>query len=455
MLLRDPSGRLAIGSDLSHRDGAASGALTEDAWIDVIQKMDQVYSDLVQSQTQVEEQNASLEEAQAFIGSVLSAMTDVLIVCDLDGRIQRVNRALATIVGRSEGELIGRSLGELFESTSFDPVERFRSKVRARQQLVDCEVALLAADGQLAPLAMNCTPRHDHKGRSVGFVLVGRPIGELRRAYRELDEAHNELTRTQEQLIVSEKMAALGRLVAGVAHELNNPISFVFGNMHALKRYGAAISRYLAACDAYARVPDLEVLRQQLRIDHILRDITPLVEGTLEGAERVSHIVQDLRRFSSNQEEPIEPFDLTRLVRTAADWVIKAERLKPAVQFDLPEALEVTGRRGPVHQILVNLLQNAADVLAGRDNPRIVISGGSDGRTATITVRDNGSGIAKEHMDKIFEPFFTTKPIGRGTGLGLYVSYGMARKLGGSLTAANAAEGGAVFTLEVPVNDRS
>lgn len=430
-------------------------ANTEDAWIDVIQKMDEVYGDLVQSQTQLESKNAMLEEAQAFIDSVLSAMTDVLIVCDIEGNIQRVNNALETVTGLGHDQLIGRQLADLFEPTTFDPVEKFRGKIRSRQHLADCEVTLKTASGSGAPLAMNCTPRHDHKGRLVGIVLVGRPVGELRRAYRELDEAHQRLTQTQQQLVVSEKMAALGRLVAGVAHELNNPISFVFANMHALKRYGAAIKGYLTACDTHMRIPELEDLRRKLRIDHVLRDITPLVEGTLEGAERVSDIVQDLRRFSSNQEEPVEQFDVARLVRTAADWVIKAERIKPAIEFDIPEVLEIRGRRGAIHQIVVNLTQNAVDVLAGKTEPKITISIEVKQGMLVISVSDNGTGIHADHFDKIFEPFFTTKPIGQGTGLGLYVSYGLALKHGGNLTAANNDQGGATFTLSVPVDERT
>lgn len=452
-MLRDVAPKRSAGPLSEAMAGPAAN--TEDAWIDVIQKMDQVYADLVQSQTQLETKNVMLEEAQAFIDSVLSAMTDVLIVCDVEGRIQRVNKALETTTGQSNDTLVGRSLSDLFERTTFDPIEKFRKKVRLKQHLADCEVVLKRVGRAGAPLAMNCTPRYDHKGRLVGIVLVGRPVGELRRAYRELDEAHRRLTQTQQQLIVSEKMAALGRLVAGVAHELNNPISFVFGNMHALKRYGAAITTYLAACDRHVEVPELKGLRARLRIDHVLRDITPLVEGTLEGAERVSDIVQDLRRFSSNQEEPLEPFDVGRLVRTAADWVVKAERLKPAIELDVPEQLDIVGRRGVIHQIIVNLVQNAVDVLAGRAGGKIRISARADGHVLVIEVADNGTGIGEEHFDKIFEPFFTTKPIGQGTGLGLYVSYGMALKQGGNLTASNNAHGGATFTLTVPLDERT
>ncbi len=416
--------------------------------------MDEVYSDLVQSQTQLEQQNVRLQEAQAFIDSVLAAMTDVLIVCDLKGRIQQVNPALELLTGRLEQDMVGRPLVEIFDPSSHAEVADFERRLQREGLLVDREVALAGKDGLPAPLAMNCTARRDHKGRLVGLVLVGRPVGELRRAYGELDESLKKLTQTQQQLIVSEKMAALGRLVAGVAHELNNPISFVFGNMHALKRYGSAITRYLDACEGHFQSDELAELRRKLKIDKVVRDIEPLVEGTLEGAERVSDIVQDLRRFSSNQEETAESFDLVKLICTAADWVIKAERKNPQVRFDLPSSLEIVGRKGHLHQIIVNLVQNAADVLNGRSEAVIEIGCRQEQGDVIVEIADNGTGIAPANMDKIFEPFFTTKPIGQGTGLGLYVSYGMIQKQGGDLTVANRPHGGAVFTLRIPANGR-
>ncbi len=427
---------------------------SETAWIEVIQKMDDVYSELVQSQTQVEIQNARLEETQAFIGSVLAAMTDVLIVCDPECRIQRVNRALEELTGLRENELVGTHLSEIFAQDCHADITELKARVRNVGQINDCELALAGSDGQPAPLAMNCAIRRDHRGRIVGMVLVGRPIGELRKAYRELDEAHHRLTQTQQQLVVSEKMAALGRLVAGVAHELNNPISFVLGNMHALKRYAKSIGKYLAACKPGHSPEELEDLRKDLKIDRILKDIGPLLEGTTEGADRVSDIVQDLRRFSSNQEEPVEQFNLSRVVRTSADWVIKTERNKPQVAFDMPERQDVFGRKGQLHQVLVNLIQNAADALAECDNPLIEIRCWQENEDVLIEVADNGAGIPPGNIDKIFEPFFTTKPIGQGTGLGLYVSYGIAQKQGGDLTARRRPGGGAVFTLRIPADAR-
>ncbi len=432
-------------------DAIELGQDSEDAWIEVISKMDEVYSDLVRYQVELEEKNAALEDAQRFIGSVLSSMTDVLVVCDINGRIEQANAALLKLIGRSEAELLGKPLATLFCKESAALAEQLPERVKFDKAVEDAEAAMIGRDGEHALMAINCSSRYDHDGRLVGLVIIGRPIGELRRAYRELDRAHRKLSQTQQQLVFAEKMAALGRLVAGVAHELNNPISFVFGNMHALKRYGERITRYLRAVDECGDPDALRSLREELKIDRILKDVAPLVDGTLEGAERVSDIVQDLRRFSSGQRESSEVFDLTRVVRTAAEWVVKSARNKPAVEFHVPERFEIEGRKGAVHQIVVNLVQNAVDVTADQAEPRITIACGEEGGRARVSVADNGPGIADEDRDRIFEPFFTTKPIGQGTGLGLYVSYGMAEEQGGGLEAGNGPDGGAVFTLTLPL----
>lgn len=439
-------------------DAGVAGALEfnavgEEAWIEVIQKMDAVYADLVHHQVELERKNAALEEAQQFIDGVLSSMTDVLIVVDRSGRIERTNAALERLTGRMESDVIGAPVATLFADGlgSFPFVEKLHSGAA----LADLEMSLICPAGRSVPLAMNCSERLDHKGHIAGFVLIGRPVGELRRAYESLNSAHRDLRQAQQQLVVSEKMAALGRLVAGVAHELNNPISFVFGNMHALKRYGERLTDYLQAIDKGATAVELQDLRKRLKIDRVLSDITPLVEGTLEGAERVSEIVQDLRRFSSTQSEPFESFDITKVVRTAVSWVVKASRIKPETTFEMPEILEIVGRKGPVHQIIVNLVQNAVDVMVNVADPMLDISMQTDSSAVTISVRDNGPGIPTDAMARIFEPFYTTKLIGEGTGLGLYVSYGLAEEMGGKLEVRNAADGGAIFSLRVPLKDKA
>ncbi len=163
----------------------------------------------------------------------------------------------------------------------------------------DCELPLRARDGSAVPVSLNCTPRFNAVGKSLGMVVTGRPVGELRRAYQALHEAHEDLKRTQQQLLHAEKMASLGRLVAGVAHELNNPISFVLGNVHALQRYAGRLAGYLETIHRGAGAEEIESARRNLRIDRILDDLPSLIEGTIEGAERTRAIVDGLKRFSA------------------------------------------------------------------------------------------------------------------------------------------------------------
>ena len=264
--------------DIAAFAGAAAG---EHVWMDVIQKMDEVYHDLLDYEVALEEKNSALEESQQFIVSVLTSMSDVLIVCNRAGVIEDVNPSLVELTGKGEEALKGASLSSLFAD------EASRRKVQqhlaghAGEPLQDCELQLLAADGQAVPVSLNCTPRYNGVGKMLGMVVTGRPVGELRRAYSALRHAHEELKRTQQQLLHSEKMASLGRLVAGVAHELNNPISFVLGNTVVLKRYMERIGAYLEAIHGASAEPP--ALRQQLRIDHILKDLPSLIEVRWRG----------------------------------------------------------------------------------------------------------------------------------------------------------------------------
>ncbi len=424
-------------------------AVPEETWIEVIQKMELVYSDLVSSQNEIEEKNAALVDAQQFIRSVIRALPDVLIVCDLSGRIEQTNQALHDLTGKAKGELSGVSVAELFAPDSRAQVNQLIQSAPLR--VSELEVALAGADGESQLLAINCSGRFDSDGRLVGRVLIGRPIGELRRAYEDLNQAHRSLKQAQAQLVQSEKMASLGRLVAGVAHELNNPISFVFGNMTALKGYGERIRRYLDAVDRLADDEELRQLRSELKIDRILDDLTPLIDGSLEGAERVRDIVQSLRRYSTPQQDAKSHFDLPDAIRTAVSWVSRGCRCACQVDYDLPDALEIRGSKGTVHQILMNLVQNAVDVMEDCEEPRLSIACRTRADRVAIDVRDYGPGIAEHVINRLFEPFFTTKPVGKGTGLGLSISYGLAENQGGSLRARNAPDGGAIFTLELPL----
>ncbi len=421
----------------------------ETAWIEVIRKMDEVYADLLRYETELEDKNTALEEAQAFISSVIEAVSDVLIVCDRDGRVLQINPAAMQLLGCRSEDVAQRSLADLL-----DPADRRQAAAlvgaQASSDVVNLEVRFVTAHGPSDLYAVNAATRHDPTGVRVGTVLTARPIGELRRAYEALHAAHSKLQRAQRQLIEQEKMASLGRLVAGVAHELNNPISFIYGNIHTLERYRKRLSNYLQALHGDADAEEIAALRRELRIDALLDDYGSLIEGTLEGATRVSDVVKNLRRLSFSKPGEMQSIDVERVLRTAALWATRAKPGHVELTFDLEPELAVIGHEGQFHQIIVNLIDNAIDAVRGQVAPSITISARRQGDDIAITIADNGHGLSEAAIDLLFEPFFTTKPVGEGTGLGLWISYGIAREHGGSLSAANRPEGGAAFVLTLP-----
>ncbi|PWR22864.1 sensor histidine kinase [Zavarzinia aquatilis] len=419
----------------------------EGVWIDVIRKMDETYADLVAQQVALERKNAELEEAQAFIAGVMAAMTDVLLVGDTMGRIVEVNAAAERALGRAGADLAGTPLSGIFVEGSQAALQGLIAAARRRERVSDLELVLRGAEGDF-PVSVNSSIRYTPRGRSAGLVLVGRPMGELRRAYGDLAAAHERLKETQQQLVHSEKMASLGRLVAGVAHELNNPISFVYGNAHALRRQAERLTAYIRALDAGA--PAVEA-RAANRVDKALADLPSTIDGLAEGAERVRDIVAELRRFAATDKAPADIFDLGAVLHAAVTWVAKAQMPALDVVFDLPADFRAYGLSAHTHQVVMNLVQNAIDAMADVAPPhRLIVAGRIEGGQVVAEIRDSGPGIPADVLPRIFDPFFTTKPVGKGTGLGLSISDRIVSDQGGSLSAANHAEGGALFTLRLP-----
>lgn len=430
-----------------------TGSLDEEAWLEVIGKMDEVYSRLVQDEIALEEKNAELEQSQQFIAGLLSSMSDVLLACDTEGRIEESNAALSRQVALDEQTLRGRSVYELLADDASR--ERLRVTLAGLSQVgasASLEVNFRDSHGTAQPVDISCTVRSTAHGRCIGHVLVGRPLGELQHAYRQLHDTHEALKRTQQQLLHAEKMASLGRLVAGVAHELNNPISFVLANAHVLGGYRERLERYLDAVHHNMPHGEREALRHQLRIDLLLADLPSLVEGTVEGAERTAEIVSALKRFSAVDREAISEINFNEVVERAIHWITLGVAPDLNVHWQPTLTAWVRGNSGQLLQVLMNLIQNAYDAARsdGEQAPQVWLSLTQEADWITLQVRDNGPGIAPEHLTHVFDPFFTTKPVGKGTGLGLSISYSIIERCGGQLLAGNPPQGGAQFTLILP-----
>lgn len=426
--------------------GPNGPALSDDAWVDVLRAMDRTYADLVGYQEKLESQNVELQEMRTFLTSILASVSDVLIVADRHGTIAQVSRSLEVLAAQP---LPGQPVSVVFAPSERAMLETMLHSVRERRRPCGFETLLVTEAGP-EPLDLSIAPRLNDQGRVDGFVLTGRPMGALRKAYAELTASHVALKTTQAQLVRNEKLASLGRLLAGVAHELNNPISFVYANAHAMERYAGKFETYFARVQEGASREELIALRQTLRLDREVANLREAINGARDGAERVRAIVEDLRRLSSDGSGEKVVFDLAETARIAASWVLRGGKQPVVLDTSGLLSLQVLGRPGHVQQVVMNLVQNSVDALEGCAGATIRLTLTHAQGRAVLSVADNGPGIAAEVRSSIFDPFFTTKEVGRGTGLGLSISHKIAEEHGGSLTLADTPVG-ACFQLELPM----
>jgi two-component system sensor histidine kinase HupT/HoxJ len=428
---------------------ARPAAVPEEAWAEVLSAVDRTYADLVDYQEQLERQNARLQEMQAFLTSILASVSDILIVLDRAGRIEQVSASLLARSGAKAAALAGQEIAALVPPEDAVRLAQALDRLRSDRRPAVLELALVTPAGP-EPLELSVAPRLDDRGRVAGFVLTGRPLGELRRAYAELSDSHDALKSAQSLLVRNEKLASLGRLLAGVAHELNNPISFVYANAHALDRYVGKFEAYFARVQEGASREELVALRESLRLDREITNLRQATQGARDGAERVRDIVEDLRRLSSEGAGERVAFDLAETARTAAHWVLRGAKEVPALTIEGPAPLMAWGRPGHIQQIVMNLVQNAVDAVEGGTGAMVTLTLAAEGNRARLTVADTGPGVAPEARASIFDPFFTTKSVGRGTGLGLSISLKIAEEHGGLLTLLDRPGPGAAFLLDLP-----
>lgn len=430
---------------------ARPAAMPEEAWVEVLSAVDRTYADLVDYQEQLERQNARLQEMQAFLTSILASVSDVLIVLDRAGRIEQVSASLLARSGARSAALTGQDVASLVPPEDAPRLSDALDRLRADRRPTVLELSLVTPQGP-EPLELSVAPRLDDRGRVAGFVLTGRPLGELRRAYAELTESHDALKSAQSLLVRNEKLASLGRLLAGVAHELNNPISFVYANAHALDRYVGKFETYFTRVQDGAEREELVALRESLRLDREITNLRQATQGARDGAERVRDIVEDLRRLSSDGTGERLAFDLAETARTAAYWVLRGAKDAPALTIEGTAPLMAWGRPGHVQQIVMNLVQNAVDAVEGRDSASVTLTLSAEDNRASLTVADSGPGVPPELRASIFDPFFTTKSVGHGTGLGLSISLKIAEEHGGHLSLLDQPGPGASFRLDLPAS---
>jgi signal transduction histidine kinase len=276
---------------------------------------------------------------------------------------------------------------------------------------------------------------------------------EKRTLLEERDKLREQQYRIEQSLLRQEKMAAIGQLAAGVAHELNNPLGFIYCNLNTLSHYMEQHQRFIQ--QSLLAHPDLSELADSLKLDYIRQESRDLLEESLTGARRARDIINNLRTFSHPDEKTLQHVDLRILIRDTARIAQTQVKHNAKISLELPdEAAMLNGNATQLAQVLLNLLINANHAVdTGKGAIQLILKRAN--QQWLLQVTDNGCGIAENIVVHIFEPFFTTKPIGQGTGLGLSLSRAIAEQHGGSLILAATGTTGSCFELRLPVLELS
>lgn len=408
---------------------------------------------------------AALIEETARLASIVENTTDIIGISTYSGNITYMNRAARQFFGIPADEDVSRTLTPdyLPSHASSQLIETALPAAKANGSWAG-ESILYKGDGTEVPVSLVILAEKDEYGRVRHFTSTARDIREMKTKERKLkaqnealEKLNHELESVQHQLIQSEKMASIGQLAAGVAHEINNPIGYVNSNIGSLDGY---IDELLTLLNAYEQAftgdnplpcpPALATTRQQINVQHLRDDVHELVNESKEGIGRVRKIVQDLKDFSRiDTVEEWEYADLHRCIESTLNIVRNEIKYKAEIIQDYAELPPVECLPSQLNQVFLNMLVNAAHAIGERGV--ISIRTGLQSENVWVEFEDNGEGMSPEVQKRIFEPFFTTKPVGKGTGLGLSLSYSIIKKHHGSIELHSTEGVGTRFRIIVPI----
>jgi len=424
---------------------------------------------------------SALREQSELLRSILDNMADAVIVADEAERFLVFNPAAERMFGLGATESTsdewsaryGLFLPDMV--TPFPAADLPLARAVRGEEVNHVEMFVRhAGRPEGSWVLINGRPLRYEDGRPRGGVIVCHDVTEQKGAEERLRsqnvrlqeaaeserQAHQALKHAEVQLVQAEKLTALGQMVAGVAHEINNPLSFVSNNVAVLQRDVASLRQLV---EIYGRAdgvlaehaPDLRAavlsLAEQIDLGYTLDNLDRLTDRSLEGLRRIQQIVKDLREFARLDDGDLQAVDINLGVTSTVNMILgRAKRQGVELVSDLKPLPLVTCYPGKVNQVVMNLLSNAIDACrtGGRVCVRTEPAPGADG--VLIHVDDTGTGIDPAILEKIFDPFFTTKPVGQGTGLGLSISYGIVRAHGGMIAVESEPGRGARFTVKLP-----
>ncbi|TVO58649.1 ATP-binding protein [Denitromonas halophila] len=401
---------------------------------------------------------------------------------DVEFKVTLWNRFMATHSRHSAADVLGRNLFEVFPELPRSWLER---KVRHVQALrnyaftswtqrpylfrfdhnrpitggVDAmrqNCTFLPVKNEAGEVVQVCVTVQDVTDNAIAHEELAASMAEIEREKAEQRKLIGELAQAQNQLLQSEKLASIGQLAAGVAHEINNPIGFVNSNLGTLASY---VDELMVVLDAYTGAHDQipESLRSAIDaqikgvdLDYLREDLVNLVTESRDGLDRVKKIVQDLKDFSRMGESEAAWADLHHCLDTTLNVVANEIKYKAEVVKQYGELPEIECVASQLNQVFMNLVVNAAQAIA--EQGTITVSTGTEGEQVFVSVRDTGAGIPPEVLKRIFDPFYTTKPVGTGTGLGLSVSYSIIERHGGRIVVNSKLGEGTEFKIWLPLH---
>lgn len=418
-----------------------------------------------------DQQQNVLRIASERVQAILQNTAEAIITTDEHGNIASFNHAAERIFGCRADEILGRPLSQILPGNFLDDqakgyVEAAPADDKYKHSNVYPDIVGRRKDGS-SFFAEASISRATENGKVfvTAFLrdITARKVAEenIQKRNRELVELNLALQETQNQLLQSEKMAALGQLAAGVAHEINNPIGYVFSNLGTLQRYVDELFKIVEDYELFMnRTTESETLArwrlaaQRSDLAYFKKDVPSLMRESKEGITRVKKIVRDLQDFS--RVDGPEDWHWTSLIKGIDSTLnmIKSEiRRKADVVTHYAPIPDVQCLGSQINQVFMNLLMNAAQAIDGRGE--IIISTRQVDEEVWVDIADTGKGIPAESMKRIFEPFYTTKPIGKGTGLGLSLSYGIIKKHNGRIEVRSEVGKGTTFSVCLPIRQVS
>ena len=379
--------------------------------------------------------------AREYFFAVINAVADPIFVKDRAHRWVLLNDAMCDFIGRRRDELLGKSDHDFFSPREADVFWKKDEEVFLSGVVNINEEFLTNAKGVTLTIVTKKSLYTDQAGDKF-IVGVIHDASASKKATAELKAAYEQLLSFQERMVQSEKMASLGRLVAGIAHEINNPTGYILSNLHTLRSYEQLLEDFLktlpstvfSGLDSFCRS---------------LEDRPVLVKETIEGAERIKKIIQDLRIFAHPAEGDMVLGDLRVCMERAIEILTNSLKYRIKLVKEYGDIPLVCFSEQQMLQVFVNIVANAEQAIRGEG--AITIRTFARGEYVYVEVKDTGAGILPEHLPKIFDPFFTTKTVGQGTGLGLSLTHSIIEKHRGMIFVESKPDEGATFTVKIPI----